>query len=66
MQKFLLLIPLIFVVSCTRSTQFQNESECAPCLIIYGHSKDWDNISDDLARNIYRNNKICEEYNNDE
>ncbi len=31
------------------------------CEPIYGHATDWDNISDDLARNIYRHNLMCEE-----
>jgi hypothetical protein len=29
---------------------------------IYGRATDWDVISDDLARNIYRHNRLCEEY----
>ncbi len=33
------------------------------CTPIYGRASDWGVISDDLARNIYRYNKLCEEYN---
>ena len=29
---------------------------------IYGRANDWDVISDDLARNIYRHNRLCEQY----
>lgn len=30
------------------------------CDIIRGHADDWNIISDDLARNIYRHNLMCE------
>ena len=30
------------------------------CDIIRGHANDWIVISDDLARNIYRHNLMCE------
>lgn len=30
------------------------------CEPIYGRASDWDSISDDLARNIYRHNLVCE------
>ena len=30
------------------------------CNKIYGHENDWVVISDDLARNIYRHNLMCE------
>ena len=30
------------------------------CQKIYGRESDWHVISDDLARNIYRHNLICE------
>ncbi len=60
-----LLIPgvMIFVASCARNTQLQNNI-CMPatCRPIYGRAADWDVISDDLARNIYRHNKMCEEW----
>lgn len=54
----------IFVTSCARSTQSPIDS-CATilCQPIYGRATDWENISDDLARNIYKHNTICEEYN---
>jgi hypothetical protein len=29
------------------------------CDPIYGWASDWDVISDDLARNIYRHNQMC-------
>lgn len=55
---------MIFGVSCAKNTQLPN-NVCAPiiCTPIYGHEYDWDVISDDLVRNIYRHNKQCEEYN---
>ncbi len=55
---------MIFVVSCARSTQLQNNvCGAVMCAPIYGRAGDWDVISDDLARNIYRHNKMCAEYN---
>lgn len=33
------------------------------CTPIYGKKTDWNRISDDLARNIYRHNKMCEKIN---
>ncbi|MBR4860333.1 MAG: hypothetical protein IKV10_03460 [Alphaproteobacteria bacterium] len=38
---------------------------CSPivCVPIYGRAGDWDIISDDLARNIYRHNRMCDEIN---
>ncbi|MBQ7127929.1 MAG: hypothetical protein IJO18_03020 [Alphaproteobacteria bacterium] len=38
---------------------------CAPmvCNPIYGRAADWNVISDDLARNIYRHNRMCEQIN---
>ncbi len=33
------------------------------CEPIYGRANDWGLISDDLARNIYRHNELCEFYN---
>ncbi|MBE6459715.1 MAG: hypothetical protein E7009_01895 [Alphaproteobacteria bacterium] len=55
---------LIFVVSCTKNTPLPNNA-CAPmvCNPIYGRATDWDVISDDLARNIYRHNRTCEQIN---
>ena len=59
MIKFIKLGFLIFVASCSINTQSQN-SVASNCDIIYGYAKDWENISDDLARNIYRHNLYCE------
>ena len=55
---------MIFVTSCARNTQSQIDS-CTQilCEPIYGRANDWNVISDELARNIYRHNKLCEEYN---
>lgn len=55
---------MIFVLSCTRNTQLQN-NVCAKiaCRAIYGRATDWAVISDDLARNIYNHNRFCEAYN---
>ncbi len=55
---------VIFVASCAKNTQLPN-NVCAPvvCVPIYGRADDWGVISDDLARNIYRHNKLCAEYN---
>ena len=50
---------MIFVASCTINTQSQNRV-INDCEIIYGRASDWDVISDDLARNIYKNNLKCE------
>ncbi len=49
----------IFVTSCAQNIPLPN-NVCA-CDIIFGRATDWDVISDDLARNIYRHNKMCEE-----
>ena len=64
MQKPLIVVLLIFVASCTKNTPLQN-NVCAQfvCNPIYGRESDWGNISDDLARNIYRHNRMCEEIN---
>lgn len=54
---------MIFVTSCADNTPLQNRAAVAPqcpCVPIYGRASDWGVISDDLARNIYRHNKICE------
>ena len=55
---------MIFVTACAKTTQLQT-SDCVRfvCMPIYGKMTDWDVISDDLARNIYRHNKLCAEYN---
>lgn len=55
---------MICVASCVKSTALPNDV-CTPivCVPVYGRAADWDVISDDLARNIYRHNKLCEEYN---
>ena len=65
MQKVIVGAVLIFVGGCARDTQLPNDV-CAPivCRPIYGRASDWDVISDDLARNIYRHNRMCEEINN--
>ena len=49
---------MIFVASCAINTQSHNR--VCDCDIIYGHAQDWENISDDLARNIYKHNLMCE------
>ncbi len=53
----------IFVTSCVKNTPLPNDV-CMPilCMPIYGRATDWDVISDDLARNIYRHNRLCAEY----
>ena len=62
MKKLLVVGVMIFVASCAKNTQLPN-NVCAPimCVPIYGRATDWDVISDDLARNIYRYNKMCAE-----
>ena len=64
MQKVLIVGSLIFVASCTKNTPLPN-NVCAQitCVPIYGHQSDWGIISDDLARNIYRHNRMCDEIN---
>ena len=64
MQKLIVVGLLIFVAACTKNTPLQN-NVCASilCTPIYGRANDWEIISDELARNIYRHNKLCEEYN---
>ena len=54
----------IFVASCAKNTPLPN-NVCTPivCNPIYGRESDWGNISDDLARNIYRHNRMCAEIN---
>ncbi len=58
MQKLLIPVLMIFVASCAKNTPLPN-NVCAPCIPIYGHKTDWDTISNDLARNIYRHNLMC-------
>ena len=55
---------MIFVTSCAGNTQSQIDS-CTKilCEPIYGRANDWNVISDDLARNIYRHNRTCEQIN---
>ena len=60
MLKFLGPVLVIFVTSCAQNTQFPTEQQYN-CDLIFGHNSDWDVITDDLARNIYRHNKTCEE-----
>ena len=59
MQKFIVLVSMIFVTSCAQNTLLPINPECD---FIFGRKTDWDVISDDLARNIYRHNKTCEEF----
>lgn len=61
MRKLLIPVCVIFVASCAKNTPLQNNS-CPPCVPIYGRANDWDVISDDLARNIYRHNLLCAEF----
>ena len=61
MLKFIIPICAIFVASCVKNTQLPNSNMCQ-CDIIFGRDQDWDVISDVLARNIYRHNKMCEEF----
>ena len=50
----------MFVASCAINTPLANNNLLCDCDIIYGRTSDWDNISDDLARNIYEHNLNCE------
>ena len=61
MRKLFIPLCAIFVTSCAQNTPLPIESR-APCDLIFGRATDWDVISDDLARNIYRHNKMCEDY----
>ena len=58
MTRFIKLVFLIFAASCNLNTASPNKMVC-DCDIIYGHKSDWDIISDDLARNIYKHNLRC-------
>gem|GEM_PF-1480343 len=64
MQKHIVWGLAIFVASCAKNTPLPS-NVCAParCAPIYGRAADWGIISDELARNIYRHNKMCEEIN---
>ena len=58
------MVSAIFVASCAKNIQSQNDvCLSVACVPIYGRATDWGVISDDLARNIYRHNKMCEELN---
>ena len=61
MKQLCILGLAIFVASCAKNTQSPN-STCSAitCQKIYGRESDWRVISDDLARNIYRHNLMCE------
>lgn len=50
---------MIFVASCAINTPSKNRVQF-DCDIIYGRESDWENISDDLARNIYEHNLRCD------
>ncbi len=68
MHRFIILVLGVFVASCAKNTPLPN-NDCGPavmevCRPIYGRAHDWDVISDDLARNIYRHNKMCMELAN--
>ena len=52
---------IIFVTSCAKNTPLPTSPQYS-CDIIFGHKSDWDVVSDDLARNIYRHNKTCEDF----
>ena len=60
MKMLLILVLGIFVTSCAPNIPSQNDMAVCPCDFIYGHESDWNVISDDLARNIYRHNLMCE------
>ena len=61
MKMYIVPIWAIFVASCAKNTPLPNNI-CAPtvCTPIMGRATDWDVISDELLRNIYRHNKMCE------
>jgi hypothetical protein len=63
MKKLIILAPLTFATACAQSTLSGIDAPLAArqiCEPIYGRAADWAVISDDLARNIYRHNRICE------
>jgi hypothetical protein len=57
---------LLSAAGCAKCTPSEIEPASArlairqTCEPIYGRASDWDNISDDLARNIYRHNRMCD------
>ena len=62
MKKLLTPALAIFVASCAQNIPSQNRAVVAmSCDVIRGRANDWDVISDDLARNIYRHNLMCQE-----
>ena len=70
MRKLLILGLAIFATGCARTTPSNPEPAPATkvavkqvCDPIFGRASDWDVISDDLARNIYNHNRLCEEIN---
>ncbi len=56
---------MLFVTACGTNTQSRIDN-CSQITYepIYGRDSDWDKISDDLARNIYKHNRMCEETKN--
>lgn len=56
---------MLFVTACACNTQSPIDTDGAQIIIqqvcepIYGRESDWGVISDDLARNIYRHNRLC-------
>lgn len=65
MMRLIILPPLILGACCARNIQSPTDAApgMVPCIPIYGRATDWDIISDDLARNIYRHNLMCTEIN---
>ena len=63
MKKALIPVFAIFVTSCAQNIPSQNKDAIygISCDIIRGRADDWDVISDDLIRNIYMHNLMCEE-----
>lgn len=59
-----MLLLMISATACAKNTPLQN-NVCMPivCQPVYGHASDWDVISDDLARNIYKHNELCNAVN---
>lgn len=58
-KRHIVLVLLILGSGCTTDIPLQNNCDCV-CEPIYGRQSDWENISDDLARNIYKHNLTCE------
>ena len=58
-RRHIALVLLILGSGCTTDIPLQNNCDCV-CEPIYGRQSDWENISDDLARNIYKHNLTCE------